>query len=110
MVELPKDSALPSWSYHFFGGAPISSLVTIGGLRFRHLQIDSFGSADARGADCIFLSSAIDHVLHGYQGRLSDTNATYVDSISLSDEPMDFFDDARRTYRRMMEYEVWFVQ
>lgn len=104
--QLPENQARPSWTYKFYGGQPVSSLTTKSGLRWRHMQIDSYGD---NAADAVTLSAAIDAVLHDYRGTLSDPNSTVVDHVSLVEEPMDFFDDAARSYRRMTEYEVWFV-
>ena len=48
----------------------------------------------------------IDAVLNGYAGTLADPDHTVVQGI-LRTNRRDFFDDERRTYRRMLEYEVW---
>ena len=105
-VELEKDQALPGWTYRFFSDHPEETLTTIGGLTRRRVQIDCYGTS---GSDVIRLAAAINQVLHGYRGTLTDTDSTVVDSISRSDL-MDFFDDARRSYRRMLEFEIWFYQ
>jgi hypothetical protein len=48
-------------------------------------------------------------VLNGFSGVLPDPDSTFVSSCFTSDE-MDFFDEASRTYRRMIEYEIFFSQ
>ena len=106
-AELPKDQALPSWSYRIVSN--VSGYTLAGGkpgFSMNRLQIDCYG---ATAPDVIGLAKAIDHVLSGYGGTLSDPDVTKVNGIFQSDV-MDFFDDARRSFRRMLEYEVYFFQ
>jgi hypothetical protein len=106
-VELPKDAILPSWSYLVVHVQPISTLLSVAsGLKKMTLQIDCYG---ATAANAMALAKAISHVLDGYQGTLSDPDSTFV-SAAIPDGGMDFFDDARRSYRRMIEYEILFAQ
>ena len=67
------------------------------------VQIDCY--AATRG-EAVLLAAAIDAVLNGYAGTLADPDQTVVQGIFRINK-RDFFDDARRTYRRMPEYEVW---
>lgn len=106
---LPKDYPLPSWTHKTVSQPPSTTLTSFTGLRMRRWQIDCYGTAASQGADTINLAKAIDTVLNGFRGTLGDLDATYVDSCFQSDL-IDFFDDAGRTYRRMLEYEIWFVQ
>lgn len=108
-AELPKDQALPNWSYRSISLVANTGLQFSTGLRMMRLQIDVYGDINGRGADSIALAKAIDHVLNGFAGTLSDPDSTFVSSCFLSDE-IDFFDDAGRTYRRMLEYEILFAQ
>jgi hypothetical protein len=71
LAELPKDQALPSWSY-----------TTV-----------------ADSADYV-LAGPVD------LGSWNVQIHTVVQGIFRINK-RDFFDDARRTYRRMLEYEVW---
>lgn len=109
-TELPKDLTLPSWSYRLVGGAVSHTLQGARGPRAVRLQIDCYGANTGNGADAIGLAAAIDAVLDGFTGALSDPDATVVDSCLLEEEPMDFFDDAGRTYRRMLEYHLIYFQ
>jgi len=105
-VELPKDQPLPSWTYLSAGQTSDTTLTSSKGLNRRRLQIDCYGTT---AAEAITLGAEIDAVLNGYAGRLPDPDATFVSSC-LSTDVMDFFDDARRSYRRMLEYEILFAQ
>ena len=104
-AELPKDYTLaaPAWTYRSISGQQYNGLQFFKGLATERLQIDCYG-ADA--ADVITLANDIDQVLQGFRGNLPDPDATQVDSIFSSDVPVDFFDDSRRSYRRMLEYEI----
>jgi len=108
-VQLPKGQNLPSWSYFFMSDQEPHALKGERGLTMQRLQVDCFGTQDNQGADAIKLAKAIDNVLDSFSGILTDVDSTVVDSILRSDK-MDFFDDAGRTYRRMLEYEVWYLQ
>lgn len=109
LSTLPKDFAQASWTHKVVSQPTSAGLTTVKGLTMRRVQIDCYGTAASQGADTIHLAVAINNVLEGFRGTLGDPDATYVDSIFLSDV-MDFFDDAGRTYRRMLEYEIWFNQ
>jgi hypothetical protein len=88
----------------FVSDVPVYSLDGPNPLAMRRLQIDSFGTV---AADAIRLAAAIDGVLSGYAGALSDPDHMVVQGCFRSNL-IDFFDDASRTYRRMLEYELWF--
>jgi len=106
--QLPKDMVLPSWTYLYVGGTPDHTLAGERGPRHRRLQIDCY-AYDQAGT--ITLASAIDVVLNNFRGTLSDPDSTFVQSCLMEQEPMDFpYDDASRTFRRMIEYEIWFNQ
>lgn len=99
--SLPKDFALPSWSYivvsdpvEYELGGPVNVSCT-------RIQIDCYG---ASGASAIALAAAIDAVLKGYHGTLNDPDATVVQGCFRTNK-IDFFDDEARNYRRMLEYE-----
>lgn len=107
-AELPKDYPLtvPVWSYRSISNVSNTTLTTSRGLNMRRLQIDCYA---AKPADVITLAKDIDDVLNGFQGTLPDPDSTYVSSCFSSDV-IDFFDDAPRSYRRMLEYEIFYAQ
>ena len=103
-AQLPKDQALPSWSYL---GVSDKAHYTFAGLVLtssRRLQIDCYGYT---AADVILLAGAIDRILSGFKGTLTDPDETVVQG-AFRTQQIDFYDEASRTFRRMLEYEVWF--
>ena len=107
LATLPKDTNPPSWSYIFFGGKRPHGLRGERGLTQGRMQIDCYGNS---GTDSVNLAAAIDAVLDSYSGTITDgSGSVIVDSCMLSDTPSDYFDSAKRTYRRMLEYEVWYI-
>jgi hypothetical protein len=104
LLELPKDEALPSWSYRNISDQSEYGLRGEHGFVTRRLQIDCFANAKA---DVLLLARAINSVLSGYRGTLTDTDQTIVFGCFRSDI-QDFFDDPGRTPRRMLEYEIQF--
>jgi len=110
MDELPKGQVLPSWSWQSVSDNPNYGLQKEDqGLTMRRLQIDCFGDPNGRGADAIALARAINCVLSGYTGTLDDPDQTIVDSCFRSDL-IDFFDPDSRSFRRMLEYEIWYIE
>jgi hypothetical protein len=111
--ELPKGTALPSWSYRVISNPANPTLETFTGLQMLRLQVDVYGDVPTGIGVAISpkavlqLAAAIDGALNGFSGTLNDPDATVVNSIIRTDK-MDFLDDASRTHRRMLEYEVWF--
>jgi len=109
LLSLPKDqltTVSASWSYQVISDRGAYGLRGEHGFVTRRLQIDCYSDPTHPGL-CITLAKAIDRVLGGYQGTLPDTDATVVFGCFRSDLE-DFFDDAGRTYRRMLEYEIQF--
>jgi hypothetical protein len=104
LLSLPKDETLPSWTYRVISDVSSYTLDKSHGFVERRLQIDCYG---AKSAEAMNLARAIDKVLSGYQGTLTDADATYVHGCFRSDL-MDMFDEANRSFRRMLEYEVQF--
>lgn len=109
MAQLPKDPTpgLPSWTWTTVADHPQYGLQAQPGLTMWRVQIDCYGLASAQGADCIALATAINSVLSGFQGTLTDPDATKIDSAFKVDQK-DFYDGEARTYRRMLEYRVWY--
>jgi hypothetical protein len=105
MSTLPKGTALPSWAYTQVHSSSTPHLKGVDGLTGLQLQIDVFGST---ALQAIRLAKAISNVLDGYSGTLADADATQVQEC-LGDGGHDFFDDAARTYRRMLEFSIWYA-
>ena len=101
--ELPKDSLLPSWTYKIVSEVPEYELQGKE-FPFRRLEIRSYGTIPA---DAVNLAQAIDKVLEGYRGNLPDPDSTHISSCLRSDR-MSGFDDNRRAWWRMLEYEIWY--
>jgi uncharacterized protein DUF3168 len=100
---LPKDLTLASWSYKFISVIPELTLNSVGALARGRIQIDCYGT----GGQAIRLAAAINTVLNGFHGTLTDPDSTHV-QLCFQDGAIDFEDDAGRTYRRMLEYQLWF--
>ena len=101
---LPKDQRLPAWCYTIVSRV---SQHTLTADRFSNmtLQIDCFADTAAGVQQ---LASAIDASLDGFSGVLTDDDSTRVLSC-LSSSSMDFFEDAPRVFRRMLEFDVFYV-
>jgi hypothetical protein len=104
--ELPKDAALPNYTYTIVFDHPDTGLEFFKGLSKLSFQIDCYGNS---ANDALTLSRSIDLILNGFQGVLPDPDATRVSSVMGTDR-RNFFDDSRRTFRRMLEYEIWYFQ
>src|SRR4051812_24491038 len=101
-VALPKGQTLPSWSYQSISDTADYCLDGTRGVAMRRVQIDVFGSDESRGADCLALAAAINDACDGVVGlTMADTPPTYLSACIRSDV-QDFFDDAGRTFRRMI--------
>lgn len=105
LSQLPPDQQLPSWTYQIASNPKDYELTGAVNLEMARFQFDCYGLS---GAEAISLAKAIDAVLSGYKGTLTDPDATQVQGCFRSNR-IDFFDDIARDYRRMLEYEVWFV-
>jgi hypothetical protein len=105
-ASLPKDALRPNWTYTIVSRTTEYVLAGRQQLTMIRLQVDAFGSL---APDCITLAYALDAVFNGFSGTLTDPDATVVQGMFLSDQ-LDFFDDTARSFRRMLEYEVHFVQ
>jgi hypothetical protein len=102
-AQLPKDK-IPGWTYLVVSDPSdytLQGAVELSGMR---LQVDCYGST---AAQAITLAKAIDRLLSGYQGTLPD--GTVVQGCFRTNR-LSFFDDNARNYRRMLEYEIWYVE
>ena len=106
LVNLPKDEALPSWTHQTISDAGPYALRGEHGFVTRRLEIKCFGN---RRADAVSLAAAIDAVLSGYKGTLPDADSTVVYGCFRSDRMDAPFDEAGRTNRRMLEYEIQYA-
>jgi hypothetical protein len=102
---LPPNKPLPSWTFATVSNPTDYTLQGAVGLGMGRYQIDCYG---ATGADAIRLAKAIDDVLSGFLGVLTDPDATPVQGCFRSNM-LDFFDEEARDFRRMLEYEIWYV-
>jgi hypothetical protein len=103
-AQLPKDYKLPSWTYQTVSDPADYVLSGPMTQAERRVQIDCYG---ATAADAILLANAIDALLSGFTGTLTDPDATHVQGI-FRDNMLDFFDTDSRTPRRMLDYKIWF--
>jgi hypothetical protein len=101
-LSLPKGTPFPSWSYQVVSEVTDYTLAGRTDLMPRRLQIDVYAMD---GAQAQSLARAIDNVLSGWRGTLPDAEATVVQGI-FRDNELDFFDEASRTYRRLIEFFV----
>lgn len=103
-AELPKDYVLPSWTYQFVSGVPDVTFKSTEALTYSRYQVNCYGTV---AADAIKLAKAINAVLSGFHGTLTDPDSTRVQGCFRSNL-IDFFDDASQSFRRMLEYELWY--
>ena len=94
---------LASWSFTTVADSADYVLAGPVDLGSWNVQIDCYANTREQA---VLLAAAIDAVLNGYAGTLADPDHTVVQGIFRINK-RDYFDDARRTYRRMLEYEVW---
>ena len=104
-AQLPNDQSLPSWTYLGVSQTANYDLVSPTSLYMRRVQIDCYGKT---AADSIVLAKAIDNVLNGYRGTLTDPDHVFVDGC-FQTNLIDYFDPDSRTFRRMLEYQLWFT-
>lgn len=103
---LPKDCPLPSWAFRLVGGKPETTLASTLGLVPAMLQIHCIGNT---ADDAITLANRIFPILQGFRGKLPDSDSTYVDCCLLCDKEDFEEDDVARTYRRMLEFDVFYA-
>jgi hypothetical protein len=104
-VQLPEGAidVAPTWTHSTVTDMTSYTLVGPVALGNLSIQIDCFAR---KAADVIRLGKAIDAVLSGYKGTLTDADSTVVQGIFRTNKT-DYFDDLARTYRRMLEYSIW---
>jgi hypothetical protein len=102
-AQLPPDLPLPSWSYNVVSKVSDYLLAGPETLASRRIQVDCYGTV---AADAINLAKAIDAVVNGYRGLLTDPDTTFIQGC-FQTNMIDFFDPDARSFRRMLEYFVW---
>jgi hypothetical protein len=106
-VQLPKGQSLPSWTWQLVSNQSETGLQGEHSLGMDRIQVDVYGDPNSNGVDCLTLAEAIDRSISGV-GSLSLTagEVTYLCCV-IQSNTQDFFDSASRSFRRMLEYEVW---
>jgi len=104
-TAFPKDSDLPTWTHLTVSEPGQYTLSGRQSLTKRRMQIDCYANDPD---SVVLLAQAIDAVLDGYRGTLPDDDSTVVQGCFRTDL-QDFHGDDTRTSRRMLEYEIWFV-
>ena len=103
---VPKGQPLPTWTYRWVSDNTQMALCSVTGLTFARVQIDCYGN---QKAEVVNLGKAITQVLNGFKGTLTDIDNIIVDSIFRSDMHDPEEDEAGRTWRRVLEFEVNYV-
>lgn len=105
LMQLPKGQLdlAPTWTLSIITDRTNYSFDGPVDLGNTTVQIDVFAN-DA--ASVIGLARAIDKVLSGYKGTLADSDSVSINGCFQTDKK-DFFDAAGRTFRRMLEYQIF---
>ncbi|HTF64547.1 MAG TPA: hypothetical protein VK638_17835 [Edaphobacter sp.] len=104
-TQLPPDKQLPSWTFQLISSPSDLTLQGPISLTMARYQFDCYGQTKAQ---TILLAKAINDVLDGFAGMLTDPDATIV-QVAVRSNMLDFFDDDARNYRRMLEYQIQYV-
>ena len=104
-AQLPKDHPLPSWTYLWVSEQSDPTYDNQLGFREARVQIDCYAATPAAA---IGLATAIAAVMDGYSGTFTDVDSTPVWG-SFCNNKQDFFDEAPRAYRRMLEYQLFYT-
>jgi hypothetical protein len=100
-VVLPENSTLPALTFQNVGSISSPTFETRGMQRMR-VQFDCWG---ATYLDAITLRKAVETLLDGFQGTLSD--GTYLQNV-VSLQQVDFFDHDVRVFRAMIEFRLYY--
>lgn len=104
--SLPKNAALPSWAYRRISLVNHTSLLSADGSAKMMLELNCYGVG---AGDAISLGRAVNAVLNGYRGTLTDPDSTWVDSCFLADVEDYELDPDARNFRRRLEYKICFA-
>jgi hypothetical protein len=102
-ASYPPNFQLPTWTYLIVSDVAEYTLMGQSGTGSRRFQIDCYGNT---AAEAITLATAINAVLGGYRGTLSDSDNTIIQGC-FHINTLDFFDTSLRNFRRSLEYEIW---
>ena len=106
LAMLPANQALPSWTHATIGQTNGYTLQGPESLTMRRMQINCFGTT---ATEAMKLANAITKALDGYRGTLADPDATVVQA-NFADNVIDIFDADPRSYRRSLDFQIWFEQ
>jgi hypothetical protein len=98
---LPTGAKYPAIRYARISRIPKPTLTT-SGMQFLRMQFDCHGESKA---DAEALAAAVESLLTGYQGLLSD--GTFVQNVLFLGGPSGFEDDAR-TYCSISDYKFMY--
>jgi hypothetical protein len=104
LAQLPKDFTLPSWIYEVVSDPTDYELQGPVSQSSTRIQLKCIG---ATGAQVISLAKAVNDVLSGYHGTMTDADSTVVHGIFKTNS-IDFFDDNARNFVRILEYLICF--
>lgn len=102
--ELPKDFSLPTWIYTIVYDHSDPTLLSFKTLNRFCIQIDCFGKT---AGEALTLAKTISGVLDGFRGTLADDDSCWIDCCFSTDR-QNFFEDAPRNYRRMIEFTAMY--
>jgi hypothetical protein len=109
LVQLPEGTVTPAWTYMIVSDHP---KYTMDGKRTRvvSLQIDCYANEEDCGGGArdaaLGLGYAIDAILSGFRGVLTDSDSTYIDTCFQTDMETPAEDPWSRSFRMMLEYEL----
>ena len=103
-APLPENATVPGWSYQFASNSGDYTLDGDRGIDYTRVQINCHGN---NAAEAIRLAAAIDSLLSGYYGVLTDSDHTFLQGC-FQTNLVDFFNDASRSYRRVVDYQLCF--
>lgn len=113
-TELPKDligvqgsQVFKAWLYRSMDRPGNYVLQGIEGLTNWTVQIDCYGY---NPSDAIDLGYAIDAIVNGFSGTLTDSDSTVVEGIFRQGSLIDSFSDVNRAYVRSLEFLVQYYQ
>lgn len=100
---LPENQAPPAYTYRVISDRANLTLLSFSGFGQARFEFNCFG---VKASDALLLANAVDKVLNGYTGTLSDPDSTMVDSIFRQDREGPDYSDSARNFYVMLEYLV----
>jgi hypothetical protein len=103
--ELPKDAVYPAWALKLVSGTPNTGLQFFRSFGRKNFDVTAWAPLPSAA---MALAKAIDAVLHGYRGTLTDPDAVYVDvCMRIDDWDGPSFSDTVRNWSTRAEYEIF---